>query len=519
MRPAHPSCIRNAASACAALALTATASAGESGKLTEERWTGISGTSITALTSNANYPNSPTSVAKIAGVEPAQNVGDNYGRRLRGYLTAPQTGSYTFWIAGDDSCELWLSTSSSPANKQRLAWIAAYTNFRQWTKFTTQKSVTIALVQGERYYLEVLHKEGTGGDNVSSAWQEPGGVQTVIPASAVESFETNANDADNDGLPDDWEGANGLSTDSVTGAQGANGANGDPDADGFTNRVELLQQSFPTTYGTIPGGLKREVWQGISGTTVASLTASPAFFGKPNHSGFMAGGSAPQNIAENYGQRLRGYVTIPATGSYRFFVAGDDGCELWLADIGSPFQKAKAAYFSGYTAADQWTKYASQKSAPFVLQQGQVVYVELLHKESVGGDLAALGWSFDEGAPASIPAAQLAAFATLANDRDDDSLPDDWEAAHGFNLADNGLLHPEQLWSADPDHDTYSNLQEGGFGTDPHTRSGVPGTMTREVWYNLPGSLLADFTGSPRYWQPADSVGSFAGAAAPSANM
>jgi hypothetical protein len=403
------------------MATAMTSAGGEIGKLTEERWTGITGSWISALTSNANYPDSPTTVLKIAGVEPAANAGDNYGRRLRGYLTAPQTGSYTFWIAGDDSCEFWLSTGSSASGRQKIAWTGSRTNPRQWDKYSTQKSALIELVQGERYYLEVLQKEGTGSDHVSIAWQRPGGAQSVIPATAIDSCEANGNDLDNDGLPDDWEVANGLSTDVSTGAQGNDGPNGDPDGDGFTNREEWLQQTSPVTYGTIPGGLKREVWQGISGSTVASLTSSPAYFKKPNLSGFTASASTPQNIADNYGQRLRGYVTIPAAGNYRFFVAGDDECELWLSASGSPFGKSKAAWFTGWTVAGQWTKFATQTSESFVLQQGQVVYVEILHKESGSNDFAALGWSFNDGVPAAVPASQLAAYALLSNDMDDDS--------------------------------------------------------------------------------------------------
>ncbi|MEO7097765.1 MAG: PA14 domain-containing protein [Luteolibacter sp.] len=239
MRPVSLLGNRYAASACMAFCLINQGFAGEPGKLTEELWTGIGGYTVSSLTSNSGFPSSPTSVTKIAGVEPASNIGDNYGRRLRGYLTASQTGNYTFWVAGDDNCELWLSTDSGVSGKRMIASVngsGGWTNFRQWDKFPTQKSATIALVQGERYYLEVLQKEGNGGDNLSIAWQEPSGVRTVIPASAVDAYEANPNDVDNDGLPDDWEAANGLSTGAATGAQGNNGANGDPDGDGFTNR-------------------------------------------------------------------------------------------------------------------------------------------------------------------------------------------------------------------------------------------------------------------------------------------
>lgn len=49
-------------------------------------------------------------------------------------------------------------------------------------------------------------------------------------------------DSDGDGLPDDWELANGL--DPLSGS-GDNGANGDPDHDGFTNLQEFLAGTNP----------------------------------------------------------------------------------------------------------------------------------------------------------------------------------------------------------------------------------------------------------------------------------
>src|SRR5260221_1187399 len=36
---------------------------------------------------------------------------------------------------------------------------------------------TIALAAGQRYYMEALHKEGSGGDNVAAGWQLPDGTQ------------------------------------------------------------------------------------------------------------------------------------------------------------------------------------------------------------------------------------------------------------------------------------------------------------------------------------------------------
>jgi hypothetical protein len=51
-----------------------------------------------------------------------------------------------------------------------------------------------------------------------------------------------ANDADQDGLPDDWETANGLSP---SDPNGSNGAQGDPDSDGMTNIEEFIADTRP----------------------------------------------------------------------------------------------------------------------------------------------------------------------------------------------------------------------------------------------------------------------------------
>ncbi|HEX8530676.1 MAG TPA: hypothetical protein VF646_11660, partial [Cytophagales bacterium] len=85
------------------------------------------------------------------------------------------TGSYTFYISGDDDCELWLSTDANPANKVRIAHVTGgWTASRDWTKYTTQTSTARSLTANTNYYVEVLHKEGGGGDNVAVGWTGPG---------------------------------------------------------------------------------------------------------------------------------------------------------------------------------------------------------------------------------------------------------------------------------------------------------------------------------------------------------
>jgi hypothetical protein len=152
------------------------------GTILREWWTGISGAAVSNLTSNPNYPNNPTGRQPITLLEGPVNWAENYGTRIRGYVYPPATGSYTFWIAGDDNCQLWLSTDGSPANKSQIAYISGsgWTDSREWNKFSSQQSSPRTLTAGQKYYIEVLHKEYTGGDNIAVAWEGPGIAQEVI---------------------------------------------------------------------------------------------------------------------------------------------------------------------------------------------------------------------------------------------------------------------------------------------------------------------------------------------------
>jgi xyloglucan-specific exo-beta-1,4-glucanase len=158
------------------------------GSILREFWTGINGTTISSLTSNANYPNNPSGSGQLSSLEGPTNWAENYGTRIRGYIHPTVSGSYTFWVAGDDNTELYLSTSDNPANASRIAYVSGWTNSREWNKYSTQQSTTINLVAGQKYYIEVLHKEGGGGDNVAVAWQGPGISQQVIPGSNLSPF-------------------------------------------------------------------------------------------------------------------------------------------------------------------------------------------------------------------------------------------------------------------------------------------------------------------------------------------
>jgi hypothetical protein len=150
------------------------------GAILREWWTDIPGTAVSDLTSNANYPNNAAGRELLTKLEGPNNWADNYGTRIRGFITPPADGNYIFWIASDDTGELWLSTNDQPGNASKIAYVSSWTNSREWNKESNQQSAQRLLLANRQYYLEVLQKEGTGSDNIAVAWQGPGISQQVI---------------------------------------------------------------------------------------------------------------------------------------------------------------------------------------------------------------------------------------------------------------------------------------------------------------------------------------------------
>ncbi|MFM9911166.1 MAG: DNRLRE domain-containing protein [Chitinophagaceae bacterium] len=157
------------------------------GSILGEGYTNIPGTQVSDLTNHPSYPNNPSIVVQLTGLFEYSNVGINYGGRIRGYICAPLTGNYTFYIAGDDQAGLFLSTDDNPTNKRLIAYNVNPVGFRIWNSIPTQKSLPIRLVKGARYYIETLHKQGsTPANHLSVRWVLPNGVsEAPIPGSRL----------------------------------------------------------------------------------------------------------------------------------------------------------------------------------------------------------------------------------------------------------------------------------------------------------------------------------------------
>jgi rhamnogalacturonan endolyase len=151
--------------------------AGSQGGLLRQWWTDIPGSTVGDLTSQSAYPGNPGGSSLLHRLQGPSNWADATGTRLRGWLIPPTDGSYLFWIAADDSAELWLSTDATEANAALIASVAAWTNPMQWNKYPSQQSTSLPLQAGHKYYLEILHKDDSGDDHFAVAWMGP----TVTP--------------------------------------------------------------------------------------------------------------------------------------------------------------------------------------------------------------------------------------------------------------------------------------------------------------------------------------------------
>ena len=405
-------------------------------------YTNISGNLVSALTSSASYPYDPALEKQMTLFEGDSNRGISYGAVMRGYLIAPATGSYTFWIATDDNGELWLSSSTNTASITRIAYISGdglAAGVRQWNKYASQQSAAVSLVAGQAYYIEARQKQGTGNDNLAVAWQclSAGISQDVIPGRFLAPYFLNyvphalgftynlhrdaflgsrlgtvgATDVNTNDSHTFTIGLNKLLTiDSTTGVVRLTNElnlqtttsnsylvqvraidNGSPPRASFST----LTINIVPTNAVAATAVEQEVWNNIgTGTTISALTNQPNWPKRPDTLRRLTNFDSGQNLGDAYGSRIRAYLTPPSSGSYTFYIASDDNSQLNFNSSGTNAAAASPiAAVGDYTGYQEWTKFSSQKSAPISLVAGQHYYLEALHKEGAGGDHVEVGWT------------------------------------------------------------------------------------------------------------------------------
>ncbi|MFM7101328.1 MAG: PA14 domain-containing protein, partial [Verrucomicrobiota bacterium] len=155
-------------------------------------------------------------------------------------------------------------------------------------------------------------------------------------------------------------------------------------------------------------GLLREVYLNLPGGAVSDLTSAATYPNSPSTTNYVTLFESPTDVLDNYGQRLRGFVVPPVSGNYTFWIASDDGGQLWLSTDDTPANRRQIASVNGWTPSRDWTREPNQQSAPVSLQAGRAYYVEALMKEGGGGDNLAVRWLRPDGVDEGpIPGSRL----------------------------------------------------------------------------------------------------------------
>ncbi|MGD8501284.1 MAG: PA14 domain-containing protein, partial [Phycisphaerales bacterium] len=158
------------------------------GTIIFERWENFTGT-LPELKSDPRFPSDPDVTEAVTQFEWNGPDVENYGARIYGWVYAPATGDYTFWLCTDDNGELWLSSDDDSSNAELIAVESSWRDYNSWGSIE-ERSDPIPLVAGNRYYIEALWQEGTGGDHCQVGWAGPGiAGPTVIAGSYLSPYE------------------------------------------------------------------------------------------------------------------------------------------------------------------------------------------------------------------------------------------------------------------------------------------------------------------------------------------
>src|SRR6266540_4394854 len=164
-----------------------------------------------------------------------------------------------------------------------------------------------------------------------------------------------------------------------------------------------------------PNGVFREIYDGLSGSSLQALTNNSSFPNFPAAVEILTNVfESPRNFGDYYGERLRALVVPPLTGTYVFWIAADDTGALFLSSDESAANKFQIGYVTN-ALNRSWYSQPTQQSTNVFLEAGRRYYLEALHSAGTGDDSLSVGWKLPGGAlEQPIPDFRLRPFGTAA---------------------------------------------------------------------------------------------------------
>ncbi|MEM9481119.1 MAG: DUF1800 family protein [Verrucomicrobiota bacterium] len=150
-----------------------------------------------AYVDNGGSPLPPDGVEWRSSLKAPSEYGSNFGQRYRGFIVPKTSGDYTFYIAGRHQCEFWLDTTGDTTDAvglQRECYLFDnnLTEEEDWDYLAsqgltdTQRSRPVALVAGQKYFLEIWQTHNGQWDHLAVGWELNGGGEIeVVPGDCL----------------------------------------------------------------------------------------------------------------------------------------------------------------------------------------------------------------------------------------------------------------------------------------------------------------------------------------------
>lgn len=166
-------------------------------------------------------------------------------------------------------------------------------------------------------------------------------------------------------------------------------------------RMEGSEADSFTAWEIVDGELRMEVYRGIGGTSLNSLTAHESFPEAPDRVATVSEVEVPTNVADRYGARLTGWITPEETGDYVFYISSDDDGALLLSPNENRSELEEIARDPHWHRPRDWMNperrravsgHLENQSRPIHLEAGQEYAIEARMKDGGGGDNMAVTW-------------------------------------------------------------------------------------------------------------------------------